>query len=277
MRRVVLVVTDGLRPDAVSTSLMPSLDALGRRYTRAEDARTIRPSATVAALASLATGVSPRTHGLVEPGLSFLARLAGLRPVARELSRAGLSTTIVAGELAPAARPVTRALAAAAGARTLNAGGGRAREIASRACDALAQPGDGFYLVYLPDCDRAGHRDGWMSQPYLDAARELDAALGLLTECTAHALLMVVSDHGGGGVTPRDHDAPHHLNDRIPLVLAGPRVRQRHVIRRRTSILDIPATLLWALGLDVPPTYEGRILREAFAPVRPAEATVGAT
>jgi hypothetical protein len=37
---------------------MPSLDALGSAFTLARQARTIRPSATVPALASLATGVS---------------------------------------------------------------------------------------------------------------------------------------------------------------------------------------------------------------------------
>src|SRR4029077_10915341 len=87
VRRLVIVLADGLRPDAVSPTLMPSLDALGDAYTRATRATTVRPSATVAALASLATGVGPETHRLVEPGLGFLPRLATLRPVARELAR----------------------------------------------------------------------------------------------------------------------------------------------------------------------------------------------
>jgi len=48
VRRLVIVFADGLRPDAVSPSVMPSLDALGRVYTLARRARTVRPSATVA-------------------------------------------------------------------------------------------------------------------------------------------------------------------------------------------------------------------------------------
>jgi hypothetical protein len=70
MRRLVIVLADGLRPDAVTPSVMPSLDALGSAFTLARQARTIRPSATVPALASLATGVSPQTHQLTEPGPS---------------------------------------------------------------------------------------------------------------------------------------------------------------------------------------------------------------
>jgi len=92
MRRVVLVLADGLRPDAITPTDMPSLDALSRSYTTALRATTIRPSRTVAALASLATGVAPKTHGLIEPGLGFLTRLPTLRPLARELTRGGVSS-----------------------------------------------------------------------------------------------------------------------------------------------------------------------------------------
>lgn len=74
-RRVVLILVDGLRPDVVKPDLMPRLWALSREYTRADLARTIRPSVTVAALASLATGVRPDTHRLTEPGLGFLPAL----------------------------------------------------------------------------------------------------------------------------------------------------------------------------------------------------------
>jgi hypothetical protein len=30
------------------------------------------------------------------------------------------------------------------------------------------------------------------------------------------------------------------------------------------SILDVPPTLLWWLGLEIPGEYEGRLLRDAF-------------
>ena len=52
MRRLVLILADGLRPYAVSPGLMPSLDALGGAFTLAHHARTVRPSATVAGLAA---------------------------------------------------------------------------------------------------------------------------------------------------------------------------------------------------------------------------------
>ena len=264
MRRLVLVLADGLRPDAVSPGLMPSLDALGGAFSRAERARTVRPSATVAALASLATGVDPETHRLVEPGLGFLPGLGALRPVARELARAGVPTDIVAGTLGAGAFPVAWALAAAAGARRLVTAGRRARDVAAAALDQLGALGEGLLFVYLADCDQAGHAHGWMSDTYLAAAAEIDAAIGMLSPVADDSVLLVTADHGGGGVCPTEHDEPHPVNDHIPLVLAGPRVNRNHVLSEPVSLLDVPATVLWWFGLDTPACYEGRPIAEAF-------------
>jgi type I phosphodiesterase/nucleotide pyrophosphatase len=258
------VLADGLRPDAISPSLMPSLSALGRAFTRARRAQTVRPSATVAALASLATGVGPETHRLIEPGLSFLPRLRTLRPVARELARRGIPVDIVTTELGRAAQPVAWALAATAGARRLLATGMRARETAAAVERLLCEREERLLFLYLPDCDRAGHAHGWMSDPYLEAAAEVDAAIGALSAWTEEVTFIVTADHGGGGVHPREHDDAHPVNDAIPLVLAGLGVARRHQLTRPVSLLDLPATILWWFGVEVPRCYEGRPLTEGF-------------
>ena len=267
MRRLVIVLADGLRPDAISPSVMPSLDALGRVYTLARRARTVRPSATVAALASLATGVGPDTHRLIEPGLEFLPRLYTIRPVSRVLARAGIPTDIVTADLGPAALPVAWALASTAGVRRLVAKGSRGRDTAAVAHRLLSQGEDRLLFVYLPDCDRAGHAHGWMSEPYLEAAAEVDAAVGLLSPWTDDTVFIVTADHGGGGVTANEHDEPHPVNDHIPLIVAGPGVTRRHQLTRAISLLDVPATVLWWFGVPVPDGYEGQPLAEAFARV----------
>ena len=266
MRRVVLVLADGLRPDAITPTDMPSLDALSRRFTTALRARTVRPSRTVAALASLATGVAPETHGLIEPGLGFLKRLPTLRPLARELTRGGVSSQVVASELLASERAVLWALTKAAGLGKFRSAGLRAREVA-RAAQTLAlsqSTGGGLVFVYLNDCDQAGHAHGWMSPQYRAAAVEVDAAIGVLAELTEHALLIVMADHGGGGVSTHDHAEPHPVNEHIPLILAGPDVTRQHQLTRQVSLLDVPPTLLWWFGLEIPVGYEGRVLRQAF-------------
>lgn len=275
MRRLVIVLADGLRPDAVSPSVMPSLDALGRVYTLARRARTVRPSSTVAALASLATGVGPEAHRLIEPGLQFLPRLGALRPVARLLARAGIPTDIVTADLGPAALPIAWTLASTAGVRRLHAKGSRARDTAATVHRLLSQTEERLVFVYLPDCDRAGHAHGWMSERYLEAAAEVDAGVGLLSGWCDDVTFIVTADHGGGGVKANEHDEPHPENDHIPLILAGPGVTRRHQLTRTISLLDVPATVLWWFGASLPDCYQGRPLVEAFARV-PGRAAVPA-
>jgi type I phosphodiesterase/nucleotide pyrophosphatase len=264
MRRLVIVLADGLRPDAITPSVMPSLNALGGVFTLALHARTVRPSATVAALASLATGVGPDTHRLIEPGLDFLPGLGSLRPVARELRRAGIPTDVVTADLGPAAYPVAWTLASAAGADRIFAHGANARETATAAHRVFCRREERLLFLYLPDCDRAGHAHGWMSAPYLAAAAAVDAAIGALASWTDEVDFIVTADHGGGGVQPREHDEPHPVNDHIPLIVAGPSATRRHQLTRPVSLLDVPARVLWRFGVDVPANYQGRPLAEAF-------------
>ncbi|MFI5207645.1 MAG: alkaline phosphatase family protein [Gemmatimonadales bacterium] len=267
MARCIVVLADGLRPDAVSRPLTPTLRDLSRNYTRAAHAVTVRPSVTVAALTSFATGVSPATHGMVEPGLGFLTRLGGLRPLGRELARQRVSTLVAAGSPAARSRPITWALGACAGVSRLVSSSGSAADVVRAALPELGRH-DGFAFVYLPDCDRTGHAHGWMSPAYLEAASEVDAAVACLAAETGivdEGLLIVLADHGGGGVAPTDHDAPHPLNDAIPLMLAGEGVRRHHVITRPVSLLDVPATVLDWFGVPVPECYEGTPLHDAFA------------
>ncbi len=264
MRRVAIVLVDGLRPDAVALAPMPALDRLGKDHVRALGAATIRPSATVAALATLATGLSPAAHGLMEPGLHFLRRLGGLRPLPAELARHALPTTVVTTRLPGPALAIAQALTAFAGIRHFVAAGRTALETALTARECFERMDAGLLFVYLPDCDRTGHRAGWMSSAYLRSAADVDGALDLFTQGLGDGTVFVLADHGGGGVYPRDHDLPHPANDHIPLVVAGRSTRRRCVLPEPVSILDVPATVLWHLGLAVPETYEGRVLRHAF-------------
>ena len=208
-RRVVLVLADGLRPDAVTPGLMPSLHALSEEFVHAR-----------------------------------------------------VSTAVGCAEMGAAARSIAWALVTAAGVGRLVVEGEGAGETAAAASGTLAEPG--LTIVYLPDCDRAGHAHGWMSGPYQAAAADVDHAVGYVWARAEDAVMMVLSDHGGGGVYAHDHDLPHPLNDRITLIMAGPTVRRHHAIERDVSILDVPPTVLWYFGLPLPVAYEGRVLGDAF-------------
>ncbi|MCC6991580.1 MAG: alkaline phosphatase family protein [Acidobacteria bacterium] len=63
--RVVLIVVDGLRPDAVTPEVMPRLHALGARGLVATAHHSVFPTVTRVNATSLATGAYPESHGLL--------------------------------------------------------------------------------------------------------------------------------------------------------------------------------------------------------------------
>jgi hypothetical protein len=266
-QKIVLVVIDGLRPDAVTPERMPVLSALLSRAWRPESASTVRPSITVAALTSLGTGVSPKRHGLRSAGIGSLTKLRGLRPLPAELRRLGVESTIVMAELNGGPRWLASALLRLGGAtRLLMAPAAPAQLMETTMRHVEGNTAREFVVAYMNDADIAGHAWGWMSQPYLQAAATIDRALNNLAPLIhdPEALVIITADHGGGGVLAQDHDHPHPVNDAIPLLLLGGRVAPGIGGVGPAHLLDIPPTVLHGFGGTAPAQYEGRVMHEAF-------------
>jgi Type I phosphodiesterase / nucleotide pyrophosphatase len=266
-RKVVLVIVDGLRPDAVTPELMPVVSGLLRQGWQAAAARTVRPSVTVAALTSIATGVSPTRHGLHDARLRSLGRVPGLRPLPAELRRLGVETTVVTAQLAASTRWLAGALLRLGGVTRLVSSAAAPSILLDVAMRHLGGNRDRELVVaYLNDADVAGHAWGWMSPAYLHAVQGIDRALGRLAPLAAdpETLVILTADHGGGGVLPQDHDHPHPINDAIPIGMLGGRVAPGLISTEPTSLLDIPPTVLHGFGGTAPESYQGRVLHEAF-------------
>ena len=259
--RVVLLIIDGLRPEAVTPTLMPSLATLAESAWSCEG-RTVRPSATVPALVSLATGIPPERHGVVEARLPALGTLIDIRALPLVLKRYEHLTRIVSGPFPTPHRVLGRTLLGLAGVSSLVTAPLGPRELVRLGENEQSRLASSLTIVYLNECDRAGHSKGWMSGAYLEAAREVDGAVGELTGTVLvqdDALLLVTADHGGGGVVATDHDMPHPINDTIPMVAAGAQVIPGRG-QAGVSLLDLPPTILRALAVPVPRSYAGRAL-----------------
>jgi len=63
-RRVIMVICDSLRADLIHTETTPALARLGEAWCRYGAHRSVFPSTTRTASASIATGCLPRAHGL---------------------------------------------------------------------------------------------------------------------------------------------------------------------------------------------------------------------
>jgi arylsulfatase A-like enzyme len=256
---------DGLRPDAIQRFNLETIHRLMAGGSWTLRGATVAPSVTTAAVTSLMTGVSPASHGLAGDYLFIPRAKQHLTPVPRHLAMHGLPSSGFMGQVPAIFRGVAARVGRRLGLDTLRLAGNCAADVLAGARPTLESQRTGLILLHWADADRAGHDSAWMSPTYADGCRRLDHALATLIEIAddSETLFVALADHGGGGRVPNDHESDHALDRTIPILLYGAGVVQRPLGPAR--LLDVPPTILSALGVGVPPTYEGRILWEAFA------------
>jgi len=268
VRRVVLVVLDGLRPDAIQRFGLHRTASLVRRGASTLRAQTVNPSITPCAMASLLTGAAPERHGIQSEHFHIPRPRGPVHPVAKELARHSLPTSFFMPQVPFLMRGIAARISTLLGIGEFRNHGQSASEILGAARHNLETQRRGLIMLHWLDADRAGHEYGWMSPEYGAAAARMDVALGELeriVDLTDPGTLFIgLADHGGGGATAKHHDSAHPLDTTIPLILLGDTVVPCD-LGAGVSLTDVPATILWALGLARPSTYVGRPLIQAFA------------
>lgn len=268
IHRVIAVVLDGLRPDAIEAFQLTNLRRITSHGASTLQARTISPSLTWPAITSLLSGVVPEVHGIRDESLQLPRPTAALSLLPDLLARGGFPSTAFLNELPLLHRAIGIRIAERVGFSRARFIGATANDVFAAARATLRLQRRGLVYFHWFDADRAGHEHGWMSHQYGAAAHRLDMALGELIALTGlhsdpHTLLIALADHGGGGLEPRHHDGDHPLNTTIPVIMAGGLVQPRRL--EGISLLDLAPTIAWALGVDVPDGYSGRVIDEAFA------------
>lgn len=261
---VVLVMTDGLRPDAIDPARCPAHAALRARGAFTDAAQSVMPSVTLPCHMSIFHSVPPARHGITSnlyaplarplPGLGEALRLARRRSAAvhnweplRDLARPEMLSFAYFRE--PPAGPDVAHPA-------------YDEDVAHEGARAIGSGEFDFVFVYLGGVDAAGHHFGWMSEGYLEQVARLDAALGVVAEALPpDAHIVVQSDHGGHG---RTHGTEQPEDMTIPWLVAGPGVRGGHRIAARVSLLDTAPTVARLLGVPAPREWEGRAPEEIF-------------
>ena len=267
IRRVIVVVLDGLRPDAIDAFDLSNIRAMALSGASTMSARTVSPSCTWPAMTSLLSGMPPDAHGILRDSLHVPRPKTPLEPLPTLLATAGYHSAVFMRSLPRLYRGTARLIAKGLGFAEARFAGATAEEVTMAASKNLRGQERGLIVMHWADADQAGEGYGWMTQEYGDACRRLDAAVALLTKLTSctidpHTLVVALADHGGGGVTVNDHCEEHHLNWTTPLILAGGSVRQASL--DEAHLLDVPATAAWALGVTRPARYSGRVLAEAL-------------
>lgn len=263
IRRVIVLVLDGLRPDAIPRFGLHHTAALARRGASTMLGRTVEPSVTAAAMASLLTGATPERHGLQDMRFRIPRPSGPLHHLPRLLAEHSLPSSAFLARMPLLFNGIANRIAAHVGVSQARFSGRDAADILTAATSTIREQQRGLILLHWPDGDAAGHAHGWMSEKYADAVKGMDAEVGRLVKLLdlddPATLLMALADHGGGGARVDHHDSAHPLDRTIPIMLAGGAVR-RGDLGAGSSLLDVPATVCWALGIPQPESFAGRPL-----------------
>lgn len=232
MRRVVAISVDGLNPAAIARVGRPGSPNLHRLLD--EGAGTLNARSAVEMTVTLPnhTGMltsrriaTPAGHGMdvnEDPG-GTVAQHAG-HPVGSVFSRLRASGARGALYVSKSKLDILHRSWAGSIARYVVDDSTSGLMGAVRR-DLVARPRP-FSFVHLGLPDQVGHESGWMSEPYLDAVRHVDRAVGdLLRTLDEHpavarrTTLVLTADHGGAG--SGHQDPTKYANYRVPFLTWG--------------------------------------------------------
>ena len=262
---VLLILLDGLRPDALSAARTPAIWGLKARGASTLTAQSVMPCITLPCHMSIFHSVPPERHGVTTNTWTPMARpLPGLFDVARA---GGLRCGFFYNWEPLRNVGLPGSLAYSLFIENVEQPGGD-QALAAEAARVLLSARFDFAFVYLGNIDESGHRHGWMNAGYLDTVSATDAVVGrLLAEMPPDTHVLLQSDHGGH---ERTHGTTAPEDMTIPWLLAGPDIQPGHTIEGPVSLLDTAPTLARLLGLSPHPHWEGKVIREAFKDKAPA-------
>ncbi len=253
--KVLLIMTDGVRPDAIVQANTPTFDALIQRGSHTLSGRSVVPSITLPCHLSIVHSVPPSRHNTLWNLYTPMARpIPALFEVLNDANKK--SAMFYSWEpLRDIARPLSLA-------KSVLVAYNHNPEISDDLVLWAALPDikagtHDFTFLYFGATDEVGHLHGWMSQEYLRQVEHTDALLAQVLETVASDThVIVLSDHGG-------HDRMHGTDCAedmtIPIFAIGPGIAAGTKIAA-ASLLDIAPSVCSLLGVTAPQEWEGQAL-----------------
>lgn len=260
MATTVLIVLEGVRPDALIESSCKNYTALRQGGSYTNQARTVFPSLSLPCHMSLVHSIPPIEHMVTDDqSISSHSLSTGFFDY---LDRHGLKTGSFYSN--PSLRCLSRSES-----HSFNCyrnkeefDGDGDIDLASRAISWINSENPDFAFINLAQADDAGHQSGWMSQHYMNEVENLDRILGFIVNgLPLDAHLFVVANHGGHGF---DHGTKLPEDLQIPWVACGPKIRSNYQISRQVTIMDTIPSIASIMGVDPHGGWKGSVISEIF-------------
>ena len=253
--KAILILADGMRPDALEACGNPYAMELYRASAHTMTARTVMPSVTLPCHMSLFHSVTPQRHGILSN--TYVPQVRPVSGICEVLNRADRTCAIYTNwnELRDLCPPASlEEYVFFGGLRTgYDAANHGVTDAAIRGIRRFAPD---FLFVYLGYPDVMGHAHGWMSPEYLDSVAQcFDCIHEMIDMLPKEYTAFITADHGGHD---RIHGTELPEDMCIPLLIHNARLAPEAIAE--ASILDIAPTITQLLGVTPDKEWEGRVL-----------------
>lgn len=271
VEHVLIVGCDGFGSVGFTSSNTPVLHQLMREGSYTLHARGVMPTSSSPNWASIIMGAGPEQHGVTSN--DWETNKFEIAPIA--LGMGGIFPTIfgVLREQRAAAYIACvhdwdgfgRLMEPAAMNLLENVKG--STNTARRAAEVIREHKPTFLFVHFDEVDHFGHEFGWKTAQYYHAVEEVDGLIGNLLGALKEAgireqtVVIMTADHGGKG---KSHGQPTMDELQIPVIMAGPGIRQGHEIMGPVNTYDTAATVAKLFGLKVPEAWIAKPISEAI-------------
>lgn len=252
-QKVLLILVDGMRPDAIDACGHPFLQELRKESSYCMESSTVMPSVTLPCHCSLFFSVNPDRHGIttnlwmppVRPidSIGDAVKAAGGRAAMyynweplRDLNRPG---SLIHSEF-----------------HDMWKDGGLVsdRLLTDHTLDCIRNDDPDFIFLYLGYTDEAGHGHGWMGKEYLEAVANASACIEKLYRALPSDWSMIVTADHGGHERSHGFDIPEDMT--IPIYFAGAPFEKGKALTG-VNIKDIAPTIAKVMGFASPREWEG--------------------
>ena len=253
--KIVLILVDGMRPDAMLQCGHRFPEKLRERSTYSHAAKTVYPSVTLPCHMSLFHSVDPDRHGVMTNTYTPQVRpINGMFDVFGKGAKKKCAFFYSWEQLRDLCRPnrLHTSICFNLGRQT-----DADRKLTKLAIPYIQEELPDFTFLYLGETDESGHANGWMSPGYLETLHTAWDCIEEVYESLPEGYhLIVTADHGGHA---RTHGTTEPEDMTIPMFFTGPRFEEGRELSD-LSIKDIATTAAALLGVPPEDEWEGKVV-----------------
>ncbi|WP_409346498.1 alkaline phosphatase family protein [Paenibacillus sp. MBLB4367] len=268
INRVLVLGIDGAGQFAKNTDI-PNIRKLFEKGALTFEAQTVYPSISAECWGAMFHGVNPEKHKLTnEIAAAQAFPEDSPYPSFMKLARQAWPDCKLAAfsEWSPINRGIIEESC------SFHAVSVSVPELAEQAADYIrANPDVKVLYMQFDHVDGAGHKFGYGEEGHLDSITECDGHIGTVLQAVEEAglmedsLILVTTDHGGGGDgKPRSHGSADPLDMTIFWGCYGPGIAPGTKLPSGITIKDTAAVVAYALGLEAPAEWEGKVPEGLF-------------